>query len=95
MLAEAGDDLVKLYMVMELIEKAHCGFGKKRERAKREHFCSRMQVNERDWEALHRTARPFRHAEPHEDGGPVVTSCQARILVQHALKLWLEREVPV
>jgi hypothetical protein len=92
--AECGDDLTKLYMVMELIEKEHGEFPSKKKKALRTAFCKRIQVEEREWEALHRTARPYRHAEPHEDDGPVLTVLQARALIQHALKLWLEREVP-
>ena len=94
-LAEAGKDLVRLYMVMELIERAHGGCPKVHRRAEREAFFQRLQVFEAEWVALHRTARPFRHAEPHEDPGPTITSWQARASLQHALKLWLTREVPI
>ncbi len=95
LLAEAGEDLVKLYMVMELIERAHGNFPPKKKRADRQAFCNRIEVDEAQWEALHRTARAYRHAEPHEDDGPLVMPRQARYLIQHALKLWLERDVPV
>lgn len=91
--AECGTDLTKLYMVMELIEKQHGGFPPKKQPVKRTEFCTLIQVEEAEWAALHRTARPFRHAEPHEDEGPVLTPNQARALIQHALKLWLERDV--
>ena len=94
-LAECGNDLVKLYFVMELVERAHGGFPPKKKRKRREEFCRRIEVEEREWEALHRTARPFRHAEPHEEKGPVLSPQQARILLQHVLKLWLIREVPI
>lgn len=94
-LAECGNDLAKLYFVMELVERAHGGFPPKKQRKERGAFCRRIQVEEPEWEALHRTARPFRHAEPHEDEGPVVSPRQARILLQHVLKLWLSREVPI
>lgn len=93
-LADCGDDLVKLYMVMELIEKAHGCFASKKHPDERRAFCERIEVREEDWVALHRTARPFRHAEPHEDDGPVVSPRHARALIQHALKLWVVREVP-
>ncbi len=94
-LAEAGDDLTKLYMVMELIEKAHGSFPKKNRPKQRADFCRRIQVEQTEWEALHRSARPYRHAEPHEDEGPILTPTRARSLLQHSLKLWLEREVPI
>ena len=94
-LAECGEDVTKLYMVMELIEKAHGKFPRKRERLKRTAFCNLIQVEEAEWEALHRTARPHRHAEPEDMNGPVLRPRQARALIQHALKLWLEREVPI
>jgi hypothetical protein len=95
MFSEAGEDVVKLYMVMELIERAHGGFPKKHRRAERETFFRQLQVEEEEWVALHRSARPYRHAEPHEDEGPTMTPRQARSLIQHALKLWLTREVPI
>lgn len=95
MLAGCGEDLRELFKVMELIERAHGGIPKKHRRPEREEFFRRLQVEEAEWEAAHRAARPHRHAEPHEDGGRVVTPRQARYLIQHTLKLWLEREVPI
>lgn len=94
-LAECGLDMVKLYMVVELIEFAHGKFPSKNHPERRAEFCRRIEIVESEWEALHRTARPKRHAEPHLDAGPIMTVKQARYLIQHALKLWLEREVPV
>lgn len=93
-LAECGDNVARLYMAMEHIELAHGGFPPKKKAAQRRAFCERLGVSEADWEALHRTARPHRHAKPHEDWGPTMTPRQMRHLIQHALKLWLEREVP-
>ena len=95
MLAESGDDWRELFKVMEIIEKAHGGCPKKRRRASRTAFFRKLEVEEKEWEALHRSARPFRHADAHDDGGPTVRPKQGRILIQHALKLWLERAVPV
>jgi hypothetical protein len=95
LLARAGDDLRELYKVMEVIEKAHGGWPKKKDRAGRAAFCAALQVNENEWEALHRTARPTRHAYPHDMNGPTYAPPQVRIALQHAMKIWLEREVPV
>jgi hypothetical protein len=94
-LAECGEDLPKLYMVMELIERQHGKFPPKSQPLERTAFCNLIQVEEAEWAALHRTARPHRHAEPHDMARPVLTPRQARTLIQHALKLWLEREVPI
>lgn len=94
-LAECGEDMREIYKVVELIERAHGGFPKKRERLMRAEFCRRIEVDESDWEALHRSARPARHAEPHEDEGRIITPRAARILIQHTLKTWLERSVPI
>lgn len=94
LLAECGLDMVKLYMVVELIEFAHGNFPPKKRPVERADFCKRIEILESEWEALHRTARPDRHAEPYHDDGPTMTARQARYLIQHALKLWLEREVP-
>lgn len=93
-IAECGEDVPRLYMVMELIEKAHGGFPKKADRPGREAFSKRVEVREEEWAALHRTARPHRHAEPYDDPGPILTVSQVRLLLHHALKLWLAREVP-
>jgi hypothetical protein len=94
-LAHAGDDVREIYRAMEAIEKAHGGWPKKKDRARRATFCAKLGVKEDDWEGLHRTARPRRHAYPHDMQGPTFTPAQARVAVQHALKLWLYREVPV
>ena len=94
-LASAGDDYRELFKVAEMIEYAHGGLPRKRPRNERLLFFERLQVEEEDWEALHRSARPHRHEEEHVDGGPKITAGQARALLQHALKLWLEREIPV
>ena len=93
--AAAGQDLRELYKVAELIAAAHGRPGNKAGAHARDAFYSRIEILERDWMALHRSARPHRHAEPHIDLGPVLSPKQARYLLQHALKLWLEREVPV
>lgn len=94
MLAASGDDWRELFKVMEIIEKAHGGCPKKRRRASRAAFFRKLEIEEKDWEALHRSARPYRHADAYDDGGPTVRSRQGRLLIQHALKLWLERAVP-
>ncbi len=95
MLAASGDDWRELFKVMELIEKAHGGCPKKRRRSSRTAFFRSLEIEEKEWEALHRSARPYRHADAYEDGGPIVRPAQGRVLIQHALKLWLERAVPV
>jgi hypothetical protein len=94
-LAAAREDFRELFKVAELIEKGHGGLPKKRPRGERHTFFDQLQVEESDWEALHRSARPHRHAEEHVDGGPKITAGQARALLHHALKLWLDREVPI
>lgn len=95
MLAASGEDWRELFKVMELIEKAHGGCPMKRRRASRAAFFRMLEMEESEWEALHRSARPYRHADAHDDGGPTVRARQGRLLIQHALKLWLERAVPV
>lgn len=94
MLATSGEDWRELFKVMEIIEKAHGGCPKKRRPASRAAFFRRLEIEEKDWEALHRSARPYRHADAHEDGGPTVRSRHGRLFIQHALKLWLGRSVP-
>ena len=94
MFAASGDDWRELFKVMEIIEKAHGCCPRKRRRASRAAFFRKLEIDESDWEALHRSARPYRHADAHEDGGPIVRAKQGRLLIQHALKLWLERAVP-
>lgn len=93
LLAECGSDFTRLYMVAELIERAHGGRPKKPPEA-RNQFFERLQVEESEWVAIGRSARPHRHAEPHNDDGPVLRAELARVLIHHVLKLWLEREVP-
>jgi hypothetical protein len=93
-LAEVGNDFRELYRAAEAISKAHGGFPKKERRAARLAFCAKLEASEDNWEAIHRSARPSRHAVPHDMEGPRLTARQARLLIQHALKLWLEREVP-
>lgn len=95
MLAASGDDWRELFKVMEIIEKAHGGCPKKRRRASRAAFFRKLEIEEKEWEALHRSARPYRHADAHDDGGPTVRAWQGRLLIQHALKLWLDRAVRV
>lgn len=95
LLAGSGDDWRELFKVMELIEKAHGGCPKRRRRASRAAFFRKLEIEEKDWEALHRSARPYRHADAHDDGGPTVRPRHGRVLIQHALKLWLERAFPV
>jgi hypothetical protein len=41
-LAEAGEDLVKLFMVTELIEKAHGKCPPKGKRGERSRFCAKL-----------------------------------------------------
>jgi hypothetical protein len=93
-LAMAGTDLRELYRAAEAIENAHGGFPPIKKPTQRSAFCHMIEVSEDDWAALHRSARPARHALPHDMSGPTITATQARVLIQHALKLWLEREVP-
>ena len=92
--AACGLDMGELFKVVELIERAHGKLPPKRQTMKREAFFQRIEMSEDDWEALHRSFRPDRHAEPHDMGGRTMSPRLARILVQNALKLWLEREVP-
>ena len=95
MLAASGDDWRELFRVMEIIEKAHGGCPKKRRRASRAAFFRKLEIEEKEWEALHRSARPYRHADAHDDGGPTVRAWQGRLLIQHALNLWLDRAIRV
>ena len=84
----------ELFKVVELIERAHGGLPNKRNPVERECFFKGIEVAGDDWEALHRSFRPERHAEPHDMAGRTISPRLARILIQHALKLWLAREVP-
>ena len=92
--AGCGEDMRELFKVVELIEKAHGGLPKKNRPVDREAFFGRIDASADDWEALHRSFRPERHAEPHDMQGRTISPRLARILVQHALKSWLAREVP-
>ena len=94
-LTNAGNDLREIYKAMEAIERGHGGWPKKADRERRAAFCAALMVEEDEWEALHRTARPARHAYPHNMVGHTFTANQVRAAVQHALKVWLEREVPL
>src|SRR4051794_6629319 len=82
LLAHAGDDLRELHKVMEVIEKAHGGWSKK-DKTGRAAFCTALQVNEAEWDGLHRTARPTRHAYPHDMNGPTYAPPQVRVALQH------------
>ena len=94
-LAKSGDNFGQIFMAAELIEKAHGGLPSKNKALERAKFFARTGIDPFSWEALHRSARPARHAEPHIDGGPTISAKQAKLLVHHALKAWVEREVPV
>jgi hypothetical protein len=97
-LANSGNDLRELYKVMEAIEEAHGGWPSKKkaaDRATRAALCAALMVDEDQWEALHRTARPARHAYPYNMVGHTYTPQQVRAALQHALKVWLERVVPL
>ena len=94
MFAACGDDMRELFKVVELIERAHGGQPKKSSPSERKDFFQLIEVSGDDWDALHRSFRPMRHAEPHDMQGRTISPRLARILVQHALKLWLAREMP-
>ena len=80
--------------ILQLIEIAHGRMPKKTKPIERENFFKTIEVAADDWEALQRSFRPKRHAEPHDMVGRTISPRLARILIQHALKLWLAREVP-
>lgn len=92
--ATCGTDMRELFKVVELIERAHGGLPKKRSKEAREKFFTTLNIDPGDWEALHRSFRPERHAEPHDLDGRRLNPRLARILIQHALKLWLTRAIP-
>lgn len=92
--AACGEDMRELFKVAELIEIAHGRMPKKTKPIERENFFKTIEVAADDWEALQRSFRPKRHAEPHDMVGRTISPRLARILIQHALKLWLAREVP-
>jgi hypothetical protein len=92
--AGCGEDMRELFKVVELIEKAHGGLPKKSRIADRQEFFSHIEASADDWDALHRSFRPERHAEPHDMQGPTISPRLARILVHHTLKSWLARKVP-
>lgn len=92
--AACGEDLRELFKVVELIERAHGKLPNKRSSKERQAFFHRIEVAADDWEALHRSFRPQRHAEAHDMEGRTVSPRLARLLIHHALKLWLAREIP-
>jgi hypothetical protein len=93
-LLRANNDFREIFMALELIEKAHQKPQAKARPSEWAAFYKRMEVDADDWKALRRSVRPARHAEPHEDGGRKMGPALARTYVIHALKLWVEHEVP-
>ena len=94
-LADAGHDLREIFKAMEAIEKGHNPKGWTKDKAQRAALCRALNTTENQWEALRRTCRPARHAYPHDMNGLTYNAVQARAAVHHALKVWLEREVPL
>ncbi len=93
--ATAGEDFRELYCVMEAIIEGHRGSPKKTKKAAQVDFLNSTHFPKEQWEGLFRSARPVRHAYLHEgEDGVTYKPVQARAAIHHALKLWLECEVP-